>query len=312
MSLQFQPPFAINPNARSNEQQGLDNINHTLDTVSNDWIRQGELMRRDKREASLLDLQRDKDAREAEVHRYEYGDPNAGQGGPSLDLERPAYAQGDYTQWMDPNAGPQAPRVVDHGAHLQNWLAMGKPASYDHPDYGGSGRGMNMDNYMEDARRYGSKRMADRASFDEKSADADLKRATSTWYTRRYSGPPRGAGGAGSGTISGMSTRELTTYRNSLEKDIQYAIPGTPDHDEKLDFLSQVDDELQNRVKLNRTPRSSSGAGGGSGGAAGAGDDQAALQFLTQNYPQLKNPTPGDVAWARKKMGSKNRHTGIK
>lgn len=307
----FQPPFQIDPYARSYTQQGLDSINKTVSSAGDDWVKLADLKRRQDREKTLTDIASAEDARKAEAQRYEYGDPNAapGQSGPA-----------DYTQYMDaPTAGPQPQGSVDqgagvqgpqpdgavnHSAHLMNWLAMGKPASYDHPDYGGSGKALGMDGYMSDLNRYGSKRMTDRQNFETHQTDNDLKRAQTDWYKRRYSGAPGGGrGGAGAGNITGMSTKDLTTYRNSIEKDLQYEIPGTDEYNGKLDFMQQVDDELQNRVRINRTPR----PGAAPNPAAGAPDpgDQAAVSYLQENYPQLRNPKPADIAWAKSRMGKR-------
>lgn len=314
--MQFRPPFSIDPNARSRDQQGLDRINDTVEKAGNFWTEERYRRTEDQRRQALLDLQRGKDNREADVHSYEYGDPSAA----------PAGGQpGGYMQWMSPGQegpnpqgsvdyaagqqGPQPAGAVDHGAHLQNWLAMGKPALYDHPDYGGGSGANPLDDYMTNARRYGAKRMADSQAFEEKSADTALKRSTARYYDRRWSGPPgRGGGGSGSGSISGMTTRELTTYRNSIEKDLMYGVPGSQEYNGSLDQISEIDAELQNRLHNNRTPRLGSEPGSvkpaGNPGAGG-GQGTPELDYLTKQFPNHKGGwKSADIEWARKKMTS--------
>ncbi len=47
----------------------------------------------------------------------------------------------DYSQGQ---SGPQPQGYIDHTSHFMNWKAMGMPATYDHPDYGGTGQAIGM------------------------------------------------------------------------------------------------------------------------------------------------------------------------
>jgi hypothetical protein len=61
----------------------------------------------------------------------------------------------------------------------------------------------------------------------------------------------------------------------------------------KLDFIQKNTDRFNKLQGVN--PNVSQGTSGG--------DDQKAIDYLKKNYPQLQNPTPQDIQWAKGKIG---------
>lgn len=348
MVLRFTPP----PAGAMVSQQALNDSRFDR-MVSNPILHGLDDYLENQRFNQEMDLKRARNKREQDAYNYDYGTPGSGSipGMPAGYGQEPNYSpESGGAAYVPPDgmgmggasvpgmssspggagwSGPSAPSTGSSGPgfggspdHISGWNAWQSSRRS-----GGSGNpyvDLGKQYGMGDLSGYsdiGAKRRGEISNLRDKESQANLRDAEAGFYQRRWSGPP-GSGRAGAGgarDITSMSTRDLTTYRNSLGKDIEYAIPGTDEYNEKLDMMSNIDDELQNRVRLNRTPRGgapadpgmdNTGAGGDAGTSGMEPSNREAMNFLQKNYPQLRNPQAADLVWAKRKMAKSRRPRG--
>lgn len=151
MSLQFQAPFQIQPDAETPSQKSLRNFTKTVGDIGDEALKFRQQNIENQRQAQLMKFQQAQDARQSAATRYEYGyDPAAGEQPPSFDMQGPqpsgSLQQGttgpQLNTGMDSDTGQPMSMPIDHTSHFMNWKSQGMPMTYDHPDYGGTGQGM--------------------------------------------------------------------------------------------------------------------------------------------------------------------------
>jgi len=314
MSLTYQPPFQINPNARSGMAESLSELNKTMSGI-------GDSFQDSRYKKALLELQRRKEARDQGIYDYEYGSPT-GTSGPQPSGWAPQGTTGPQPQssmpGVDPNFGDwnaqTASEPVDHTANFLKWKqgSMGATPGYEQTSQNTMpqpmGGGGPTDEYANLMRMPGAKRraealgfMKERRQMEGTEADTRLKSAQAEWYKRRYAGGPRGGSGTDSDPTK-MTTRDITAYRNQISKDLLYGIPGTPEYEEGQAYLQVLDDELQNRLRRNRTPRT----GGTNTPPMGPQASQDPTAWLKKNFPNYP-ATARNLSWAQQQMSKSGR-----
>lgn len=332
MPLQFRAPFQINPNAPSQESQSLERFGQTLNQMGQDASTRNRYESERKRQEALLELQRAGDRRAQEVHDYDYknpGDPMAsgGYSMPSPMGPQPSGYSPNGTMGPMPTVqGPQPMGAVDHSYGVEGPQPEGAIQAPSLIERFNQWHGQQnkqpspMDSYSQVMNMPGAKRRAEGLNFMKESramqgqeADTNLKRAQAKWYEDRYKGPPgsvlRASGGGGANDPSRMTTANITALRNQVSDEILYAVPNSEDYNQKMEYMAMLDDELQNRLTRNRTPRvSRQGAPQRvPSNTPPSVESGNAAAWLQQNYPDIQNPTSADLAWARKKMSNGNR-----
>lgn len=341
MPLQFRAPFAINPNAESQTQQGLDQLSRTFGMVSDDAIKNRAIRESEKRSQQMYELQQAADRRAQTQSDYDYksqlpGDPMAvspaygSYGTTGIEGPQPTGMLRNGTTGPRPTVyGPQPEGTLDYGAGMEGPQPQGAlpegPSLIDrfnswHSQQGqGQGSGAPMDDYARMLNTPGAKNrseimniMSERRKMAGQDADTNLKNAQAKWYTDRYKGPPgsvlRG-GGRGGSDPSTMTTANLNALRNQISNEMLYAVPNSEAYNNSQEYLSMLDEELQNRIVRNKTPR----VGGPRPGSAIPGntppsqENAQIVAWIQQNHPEVKNPSSADIAWAKRKMSANRR-----
>lgn len=174
MTLEFHPPFQIDPYAQTQSQRSLANFNQTLsnigdqaDNYKKQKLDQIQRQRENQRQDAMQRLQEAQGQREAQA----FGpiDPTAWGGASSPDMSSSGGAspsagtsQGTFGSQPQtpPNTGfspmgqpmsmPSQPGQAMHApgtdltSHFNNWMQSGQPSTYDHPEMGGTGQGVGM------------------------------------------------------------------------------------------------------------------------------------------------------------------------
>lgn len=208
MTLEFRPPFQIDPNTPSHDQRSLAQLSETARTIGNDWQTYGEQQKQQKYRQEMLAIEKAKADREKQAYNYEYNDviPGYGdQGGASPSSSMPNGSFGPQPQSQEqPNFSPQSggqgyispdqvsdPMPIDHSYHFNAWKSSGMPSTYDHPDYGGKGSSNPMSRYDQIMSMPGAKRRGEamtmfkeQGAADAQSASAAKDRAMAAWYNQ--------------------------------------------------------------------------------------------------------------------------------
>lgn len=128
MTLEFRPPFEINPNAPSQMQKSLATLGQTANNIGNDWTQYGQQQRENKIQQAMMALRQRQDQREQGAYNYDYGDPNAsgGNGGGT-----PNAAPSPSGSLPNGTMGPQPMSAPGHDQPMS--YADNVPSSYQTP-----------------------------------------------------------------------------------------------------------------------------------------------------------------------------------
>lgn len=118
MTLQFRPPFQIDPNAETPQERSLARLNQTLMTI-------GQNSSQNRRADAMLAMQKAQEQRAAQAHYAQYGDPNW-----SPDQMTPQGPQpSGATQWGSGTQGPQPQGTLTD--QFMNWRQRSKASPMD-------------------------------------------------------------------------------------------------------------------------------------------------------------------------------------
>lgn len=153
MTLEFRPPFQIDPNAPTRGDRSLASLNQTFSGISQQALQYSQQQKDNKMRQAMLDLQKAKEGREAAAFGPLYSDPGSGgsPGSPApqswtgspLDIGRQPWAQTpNHVEASPPSMGGIPGMAPSPSGSLQNGTNGPQPQTYPQmadagiPDYG--------------------------------------------------------------------------------------------------------------------------------------------------------------------------------
>lgn len=198
MTLEFRPPFEINPNAPSRNSQALGRLNETFNNIGNQSLQYSQQQKENKIRDAMLQLQQQQGTREQGAYNFEYGDPSSSVAAPSpsgslqqgttgpqpnvtmADTGMPGFAAPGAPSPQGPQPGqPWHQPGTDLTSHFNNWKQQGGGA-YGHPELSGpaaSSSSNPMDRYSQLMQVPGAKRRAEGLAMFKESDTHDLQQS---------------------------------------------------------------------------------------------------------------------------------------